>query len=301
MLGGLWRHGVEAAINGCRSFSGAFLARRQFQNVLMERAMTSWKRFWIGGGGALLPVLVTLYALDLSSMIDHYKDYSIGTYVGTGLRYSFLFVIGGFFAALNYDEVKPVKLVQLGVAAPALIATWANPVAIAKQTPNQTAAAFSWNISYALDLISSARAGEVSDRPIVVAGFFSDVLLGLRGPAAIQRNANEAAAEQGQQGTQEQGTAATQQETKPDLHARIFALSVAAQKSAAAAEAALQKAKADAAAAAAEAADRITPQLKAAAKQSAALAEAAANKAAEDAKAVRDAAVALQQRFAPTK
>src|SRR5277367_3721758 len=88
--------------------------------------MTPWQRFWIGGGGALLPVIATLLALDLGSMIDHYKDYTVGAYVGTTIRYALLFVLGGAVASLNYDEVQPIKLVQLGIAAPALVASYVN-------------------------------------------------------------------------------------------------------------------------------------------------------------------------------
>ena len=88
--------------------------------------MTHWRRFWIGGGGALLPLLVTLLAVDLAYIIDYYRDYTFGTYVGTALRYVLLFAAGGAVAALNTDEINPIKLVQIGIAAPALIASYVN-------------------------------------------------------------------------------------------------------------------------------------------------------------------------------
>jgi hypothetical protein len=137
--------------------------------------MSTSTRFWIGGGGALLPLLVTLLAADLGPLIDHPAALSVGTYVGAAIRYLVLFAIGGVVAALNSDEVQPIKLVQLGIAAPALISTYVNA-----QTPKpvtQTAAAQVMMLS--LDVVSTAHAagiGAGEPRPIVVAQFFSDVL-----------------------------------------------------------------------------------------------------------------------------
>jgi hypothetical protein len=137
--------------------------------------MSTSTRFWIGGGGALLPLLVTLLAADLGPLIDHPAALSVGTYVGAAIRYLMLFAIGGVVAALNSDEVQPIKLVQLGIAAPALISTYVNA-----QTPKpvtQTATVHVMMLS--LDVVSTAHAtgiGGGGQRPIVVAQFFSDVL-----------------------------------------------------------------------------------------------------------------------------
>jgi hypothetical protein len=144
--------------------------------------MTYWNRFWIGGGGALLPLLVTLLAVDIGPMIDNAPHLTVGTYVGAAIRYLVLFTIGGVVAALNSDEVQPIKLVQLGIAAPALIATYVNaqppkPLAV------QTATAHSPMLS--LDVISSAHAADAGargDGRVLMAGFFSDVLQGATSP-----------------------------------------------------------------------------------------------------------------------
>ena len=72
--------------------------------------MTTSNRFWIGGGGALLPLLVTLLAVDLAPLIDNAPHLTIGTYVGAAIRYLLLFAIGGVVAALNSDEIQPIKL-----------------------------------------------------------------------------------------------------------------------------------------------------------------------------------------------
>jgi len=138
--------------------------------------MSPVTRFWIGGGGALLPLLVTLLALDLGPLIDNAPHISVGTYVGAAIRYIVLFTIGGVVAALNSDEVQPIKLVQLGIAAPALISTYVNAQP-PKQPAVQTATAHVSILS--LGVVSSADAADGhtrDDRPIVMAQFFSDVL-----------------------------------------------------------------------------------------------------------------------------
>jgi hypothetical protein len=131
--------------------------------------MTSSTRFWIGGGGAMLPLLVTLLAVDLGPLIDHPDLLSVGTYVGAAIRYIVLFAIGGIVAALNSDEVQPVKLVQLGIAAPALISTYVN--AQPPKPPLGQPPAARVSIGPAPD-----------DGRIVVAQFFSDVLRAATAP-----------------------------------------------------------------------------------------------------------------------
>jgi len=143
-------------------------------------------RFWIGGGGALLPLLVTLLAVDLGPLIDNAPHLTIGTYVGAAIRYLVLFTLGGIVAALNSDEVQPIKLVQLGIAAPALISTYVNAQA-PKPAATQTAAVHSRMFS--VDLISSAHAADAGARDdgrIVVAQFFSDVFRAATAPLQRQ-------------------------------------------------------------------------------------------------------------------
>src|SRR5215213_3012020 len=137
--------------------------------------MSNTRRFWIGGAGALLPLLVTLLAVDLANIIDHYRDYSFGTYVGTSLRYLALFGLGGVVAALNSDEIQPIKLVQLGIAAPALIASYVNAQPPKIQTVQHLPLV---NSQLSLAFVGSAYAGDAAPervRTYQMAGFFSDV------------------------------------------------------------------------------------------------------------------------------
>lgn len=129
------------------------------------------RRFWIGGGGALLPLLVTLIATDLSSIIDHYDLLTPGLVVGTGIRYLALFVLGGIVAMANTDEQKAIKLVQLGIAAPALISSYLNV-----GSPSGGALAD-------MSLIRPAIAAPMAEpgASVQVAGFLRDVLRGSTG------------------------------------------------------------------------------------------------------------------------
>lgn len=138
--------------------------------------MTPWKRFWIGGGGALLPLLVTLLAVDISQLVDGRASLTLGVYIGAVLRYLVLFILGGIVAWLNSDEDKPIKLVQLGIGAPAIISSLINAAPPANRT-----ASLERHIGFAL--ISTAHASEAdgaSQAPpgIQLAGLFNDVVKG---------------------------------------------------------------------------------------------------------------------------
>ena len=86
-----------------------------------SRVMTPKKRFLLGGGGALMPVLVSILALDIGALIAEKVYLSAGNLIGLGIRYCVLFVIGGVVAWLHEDENKAFKLFELGIAAPALL------------------------------------------------------------------------------------------------------------------------------------------------------------------------------------
>jgi len=156
--------------------------------------MTWQQRFAIGGAGALLPILATLLALDIPSIIDHMHSYTVGIYVGTALRYVLLFVLGGVVAALNADESKPIKLVQIGIAAPALVAAYANAQSSPPPRPPVAMSAPAGNQARLPGLISVAQAAQPEDtrhmpRTLLAQTWLLDVLRGLKGPAYIQQSA----------------------------------------------------------------------------------------------------------------
>jgi len=81
--------------------------------------MKSFRRFLFGGLGALAPVLMFLATADLEHFFDHIEPLKLAGYL---VRVAALFVIGGFVAYLHKTESNPAKLIQLGIAGPALLA-----------------------------------------------------------------------------------------------------------------------------------------------------------------------------------
>ncbi len=150
--------------------------------VSPSRTSSGMRRFWIGGAGALLPLLVTLLALDLAPIIDHPDRITLGIAVGTTIRYVALFALGGVVALLNSDEDKPIKLVQLGIGAPALIASMLNAGSPAAP-----------RISL-LDVLGVGSAYAQDSKQVLVAqGFLGDVLRSVTGSVGNAIQASDVA------------------------------------------------------------------------------------------------------------
>ena len=144
--------------------------------------MTSHKRFLLGGGGALMPVLVSFLAVDIGAVLDNQANLTTGNIIGFTLRYIILFIVGGFVAYLHEDEQKPFKLFELGIAAPALITSLITAQGIAYSTPqNESVELTHLNFS----IISAAQAGvaEQSADKVLVAWGLQDVIDGVSGRA----------------------------------------------------------------------------------------------------------------------
>ena len=86
-------------------------------------AMTTVRRGLLGGVGALLPVSVSLLAVDLPKT---FEQTSVLVLLGWVLKAGVLFFLGALVAGLHRDERSPIKLLELGVVAPALITTLVN-------------------------------------------------------------------------------------------------------------------------------------------------------------------------------
>lgn len=80
---------------------------------------TNRERFYIGGVGGLMPVLVFLATGDFTRFFTH--GYA-ATIAGYCVRAIILFFIGGFVVCLYRDENNRFKMFHLGLAAPAMIA-----------------------------------------------------------------------------------------------------------------------------------------------------------------------------------
>lgn len=85
--------------------------------------MSNRQKIFIGGLGALTPIIMNLLILDLSGTLESIKW---GVLVGYIIRVIVLFYIGGLIAFLHKDENSAIKLFELGIAAPALITAMIN-------------------------------------------------------------------------------------------------------------------------------------------------------------------------------
>ncbi len=85
--------------------------------------MTTQKKLLIGGLGALTPVIMNLLAVDLPVLLVNVTALALAGYL---IRVVILFYLGGVVAFLHKDEHSPIKLFELGIAAPALITAFLN-------------------------------------------------------------------------------------------------------------------------------------------------------------------------------
>ncbi|SOE87011.1 Sporulation related domain-containing protein [Burkholderia sp. YR290] len=81
------------------------------------------KRFLIAGVGGIAPILVSLAAVDLETLL--FKITVIAT-LAYAIKVLVLYAIGGFVGWLHSSENDMRKLFQLGIVAPALITTALN-------------------------------------------------------------------------------------------------------------------------------------------------------------------------------
>lgn len=102
------------------------------------------QRFMVAGLGGITPVLLSLIVIDLQTILLNVTALAVASYV---IRVLALFAVGGLVGWLNRNEVDPVKLFQLGIAAPALITAGINGGRITlPDTPTQPASHTSWSV-----------------------------------------------------------------------------------------------------------------------------------------------------------
>jgi sporulation related protein len=81
--------------------------------------MSNRERFLTGGVGGLAPVLMFLVTRDFERF---FSNIAVAMILGYLIRASIVFFIGGFVASLYRDETQRLKVFQLGLAGPAMIA-----------------------------------------------------------------------------------------------------------------------------------------------------------------------------------
>jgi hypothetical protein len=175
-----------------------------------ETEMSSCQRFAIGGIGGLLPLVVSFLSFDPATVIAYLGALPLGIYIGYAIKTFVLFALGGTIAVLS-DSRTPWTLVQLGIAAPALITSFINGAAVSGPTENAR------HPNSSLAVISSAYAAEVSGEvPIISAGFLGDVVRGATVPLPkIQREQQEQQQQQPKQQQQQRAPQQSPQQRQP--------------------------------------------------------------------------------------
>jgi hypothetical protein len=154
--------------------------------------MSRLGRFALGGLGGLLPALATLVAVDLSSIATLVDKHEIteGLFVGFAIRTIGLFVLGGIVAAVNSEETAPIALLQIGIAAPALVSAYVNGALLGK-TGNEANATTPTPATY---LITRAyaeplQAPTLAPAQMMPAAFLEDVVRGVTPGFNVQQTA----------------------------------------------------------------------------------------------------------------
>ena len=94
-------------------------------------------KLFIGCLGALSPILVNLILVDLDLVLANAKALTIASYI---VRVIALCAAACLVVYLNGEEDKPIKIFQLGLAAPALLTGIINGVSLSKNVVDQKAA-----------------------------------------------------------------------------------------------------------------------------------------------------------------
>ena len=135
--------------------------------------MTGRERFFAGILGALMPICAIVLTIDLNNIFSENSGISTGNLIGIAIQFTIFLFVGGTVAYMHSDEVKAYKLFQIGMATPALLASFttsnglnsaisSGPVEVV--APVVIESAPSGETSFNLGLISSAHAS--SDNPL---------------------------------------------------------------------------------------------------------------------------------------
>lgn len=110
----------------------------------MNTHLSDRQRFLFAGLGGIMPTLLNLIVIDLETLLLNVTALSLLSYL---IRVLALFAIGGVVGWLNRSECDPVKLFQLGIAAPAMITAAMNGGRVAlPDTPAAANPQVSWHI-----------------------------------------------------------------------------------------------------------------------------------------------------------
>jgi hypothetical protein len=141
--------------------------------------LSTAKKFAIGGVGGLAPLLAALYFVDTGVVAGYVENIgtdpeAAGALVGYFTRFLLLFLLGGFWAYLHQSEQNPLKIFQLGIVAPAMIAGMVNAANVddARGTGQDQA----WLSIVSKAYAQSAPAPSPAPKPTPLDGFIKGLL-----------------------------------------------------------------------------------------------------------------------------
>jgi hypothetical protein len=130
--------------------------------------MSRTSMFALGALGGILPILANILTVDVAPFIDGEHSLTLGNYIGYGIRVIVLIILGGVMASLNSEVRSPIALVQLGIAAPALITSYING-ASPTTSPNTA------GIEFSIMSPAYADALDTENSFMLAGGFWTDV------------------------------------------------------------------------------------------------------------------------------
>lgn len=86
--------------------------------------MSGKQRFLAGILGALMPICAILLSLDLVNLFGEKSHLTMGNVIGVCIQFAIFMIVGGTVAYMHSDETKVYKLFQIGMATPALLASF---------------------------------------------------------------------------------------------------------------------------------------------------------------------------------
>ena len=86
--------------------------------------MTGRERLFAGILGALMPICAIVLTLDLSTIFSEESGLSTANLIGFTIQFVIFLFVGGTVAYMHSDETKAYKLFQIGMATPALLASF---------------------------------------------------------------------------------------------------------------------------------------------------------------------------------
>lgn len=118
--------------------------------------MKTKQRIFLGALGGITPYIVTLLSINFENVVVSYNKFD---WLGLAIRCLVLVFLGSLVAYLHKKEVEPFKIFQLGLAAPALLATIIN----GNPGNNQKIPTLKENLALEISIINNAYAAELSN------------------------------------------------------------------------------------------------------------------------------------------